>query len=307
MSRTFTRMSLLLSAFVLVVFLVIAFNQTVQVIQFARGVHPLLGTAVLWGLVFAYSALVLTPLAMWLRLPKQLQPPARIDGAEYARFLVGMRKRLSRNKRLRGQELATEAHIKAALHTLDGEADRIVSSAASTVFLSTAVSQSGRLDGLVVLVALSRLVWRVAHIYQQRPSVPQFVQLYANVASTAFLAGEIDDIDLEGLLGTMLGSGVAAFPGVQLLANSVVSGAANAFLTLRVGMIAKQYCNCLVHADKKSIRRAATAQAAKLLGRIVRDGVARMSKAAVAVPKEWVKGLADWVVGKFANAAATGD
>jgi hypothetical protein len=199
MNKTFARMSLLLSAFVLVVFIVIVINQTAQVIQLARGAHPILGTAVLWGLVFVYSALLSIPAAMWLRLPKQLLPPARMDGSEYARFLVGMRKRLSRNKRLRGQELSTETHIKAALHTLDEEADRIVSSAASTVFLSTAVSQSGRLDGLVVLVALSRLVWRVAHVYQQRPSVRQFVQLYASVASTAFVAGEIEDIYLEGL------------------------------------------------------------------------------------------------------------
>jgi hypothetical protein len=63
-------------------------------------------------------------------------------------------------------------------------------------------------------------------------------------------------------------------------------------------MIAKQYCNCLVRADKKSIGRAATAQAAKLLGRIVRDGVARLTKAAVAVPKEWAKGFADWLFAK---------
>jgi hypothetical protein len=72
-------------------------------------------------------------------------------------------------------------------------------------------------------------------------------------------------------------------------------------------MIAKQYCNCLVRVDRKSVRRAATAQAAKLLGRIVRDGVARMSKAAVAVPKEWVKGLTDWVVARFERNAVTGD
>jgi hypothetical protein len=205
-------MSLLPSAFVLVVFIVIAFNQTIQVIQFARGVHPLLGTAVFWGLVFVYSALLLIPLAMWVWLPKQLQPPARIDGAEYARFLVGMRKRLSRNKRLRGEKLATEAHIKAALQTLDGEADRIVSSAASTVFLSTAVSQSGRLDGLVVLAALSRLVWRVAHIYQQRPSVRQFVQLYANVASTAFVAGGNRRHRLGRLARNDVGIGCCGFP-----------------------------------------------------------------------------------------------
>jgi hypothetical protein len=141
------------------------FNQSFQVIQLARSVHPWLGNAVLWGLLIIYSGLLMIPMGMWLRLPQQLQPPANTNGFEYARFLAGMRKRLSRNKRLGEQNLSTEADIKAALRTLDGEADRVVSNAASTVFLSTAVSQSGRLDGLVVLVALSRLVWRVAHIY----------------------------------------------------------------------------------------------------------------------------------------------
>jgi Domain of unknown function (DUF697) len=192
MNRTLVRITLLMSMFVVVVvFAVIVINQSVQVIQLARGVHPRLGDAVLWGLVFVYSALLLTPAVLWLRLPKQLQPPAKTDGPEYSTFLAGVRKRLSRNSRLAGQALSTEADIQAALRTLDGQADRVVSDAASTVFLSTAVSQSGRLDGLVVLVAQSRLVWQVAHIYQQRPSVRQFVQLYANVASTAFVAGEM--------------------------------------------------------------------------------------------------------------------
>jgi uncharacterized membrane protein YcjF (UPF0283 family) len=296
-----------LSSFVLVAFAVIVFNQSVQVIQLAWGVHSVFGKAVLCALVIIYSALILIPVYLWVRLPKPMQPPANTDCPEYATFLAGMRKRLSRNSRLAGQELSTGTHIEAALRTLNRQADSIVSDAASTVFLSTAVSQSGRLDGLVVLVAQCRLVWQVAHIYQQRPSPRQFVHLYANVATTAFVAGEIEDIDLEGLLATILGSGVAAFPGVQLLANSVVSGAANAFLTLRVGMIAKQYCNCLVRIDKRSVRRAATVQAAKLLGRIVRDGVARISKAAVSIPKELLKGLADRIVTRFEKAAATGD
>jgi hypothetical protein len=42
-------------------------------------------------------------------------------------------------------------------------------------------------------------------------------------------------------------------------------------------------------------------------GRVVRDGVARMSKAAVAIPKEWVKELKDRVVARFGGATATGD
>src|SRR5580704_1384934 len=56
-------------------------------------------------------------------------------------------------------------------------------------------------------------------------------------------------------------------------------------------MTAKRQCHCPVRVDRKSVRSAAPAQAAKLLGRIVRDGMA-----AVQVSKEWAKGLPDWVV-----------
>ena len=211
MNKTFVRITVLLSVLILVAFAVTALNQSVQVIQLAWGVHPLLGKAVLCALVVVYSALILIPVYLWIRLPKQLQPPTNTDCPEYVTFLAGMRKRLSRNSRLAGQELSNETHIEAALRTLNRQADSIVSDAASTVFLSTAVSQSGRLDGLVVLVAQCRLVWQVAHVYQ-RPSPRQFLHLYANVATTAFVAGEIEDIDLEGLLATILGSGVRLSP-----------------------------------------------------------------------------------------------
>jgi len=306
MNRTISRIFLFISLFLLVAFTIIVINQTAQVVQLARGVHPRLGDAVLWGLIFAYAVLLLMPAVLWLRLPKQLRPPASTDGSEYEAFMASMRKRLSRNRRLEGHALSTHADIEAALQKLNTEADKVISKAASTVFLSTAVSQSGRLDGLVVLVAQGRLVWQVAHTYEQRPSIREFVHLYANVASTALVASDVEDIDVDGLLGTFFGSGIAALPGMHLLASSVLSGAANAFLTLRVGMIAKQYCDCLVRVEKRSIRRTATVQAAKLIGRIVKDGVARMTSAAAAVPKEKMRELVEWVTAKFQRAANAG-
>jgi hypothetical protein len=86
-------------------------------------------------------------------------------------------------------------------------------------------------------------------------------------------------------VSTIFGSTVAAIPGMHLLASSVLSGSANAFLTLRVGMITKEYCRCTVQVEKSGLRRAATVQAAKLLGGIVRDGTVKLSKAVVASSK----------------------
>ena len=281
MTATVRRIALLLALFVVVVFAVFLFNQTAQIVQSARVVNPTFGNGVMWGLILTYCLLLITPFVLWFKVPKRVTPPAVAEGAEYDRFMADFRKRLSRNSRLHGIALDTTENVDSAIRLLDRHADEAVASAASAVFLSTAVLQSGRLDVLVVFAAQTRLIWQVAHVYYQRPSLRDFVQLYANVASTAFIAAGIEDVDIDALVGTVFGSTVAAIPGMHILTSSILSGSANAFLTLRVGMITKEYCRCTSRLEKRGIRRAATLQAARLLGSIVRDGTMRLSKAAV--------------------------
>ena len=48
-----------------------------------------------------------------------------------------------------------------------------------------------------------------------------------------------------------------------------LDGTANAYLTLRIGIITKKYCGALVKLETKSIRRLASLEAARLLGGIV--------------------------------------
>jgi len=281
MTKTLRRIAVLFSLFIIVVFGIFLFNQTAQIVQSARTVNPRFGDGVMWGLIFLYSALLLAPIVLWFKVPKRKSPPARPEGPEYERFMADFRRRLSRNARLRGVSMATAEDVNAAICTLDRHADDLVVSMASAVFLSTAVLQSGRLDALVVLAAQTRMIWRVAHVYYQRPSLRDFVHLYANVASTAFIAAGIEDVDVDVLVSTIFGSTVAAIPRMHLLAEAVLSGSANAFLTLRVGIITKEYCRCRTRVEKSGLRRAATLQAAKLLGSIVKDGTTRLTKAAV--------------------------
>jgi hypothetical protein len=285
MTKTLKGMAVLLSLFIIVVFGVFLFNQTAQIVQSARTVNARFGDGVMWGLVFLYSALLLAPIVLWFKVPKRKSPPARSEGPEYEQFMADFRKRLSRNARLRGVSLTNPEEVDAAICLLDKHSDDLVVSTASAVFLSTAVLQSGRLDVLVVLVAQTRMIWRMAHVYYQRPSLRDLVHLYANVASTAFIAAGIEDLDVDVLVSTIFGSTVAAIPGMHILAEAVLSGSANAFLTLRVGMIAKEYCRCTTRVEKSGLRRVATLQAAKLLGSIVKDGTSRLSKAAMAGTK----------------------
>lgn len=289
MNRTIRVAALFGSGTVLLSFVVLVVNQTAQVVQLTTAISPTLGTVTLWTLLGTYAALIGAPVVMIARLPRPLTPPENAEGPDFETHLKRLGERLATSPHLKGTDLSLSRRegIEEALRVLAARTDEIVRQTAASVFISTAVSQSGRLDGLIVMAAQSRMVWRVAHVYYQRPTVRDMIHLYANVAGTAFIASELQEIDLgeqvEPVLGAALSALGAGLPGLQvagsLLASCVLDGSANAFLTLRVGMIAKRHCGALVVQRKAEVRRAATSEAAQYLGGIVADGSARISKA----------------------------
>src|SRR6202521_5816733 len=193
MPKTVKKILLVVATFILLVFAVFLFNQTMQIVQSARTVNLALGNAVLWGLILTYSILLATPFVLWFRLPKRILPPETSEGEEFDRFLLDFKKRLSRHPRLRGLPLNSTTDIEAALQTLDKHADDVVTSTASAVFLSTAVLQSGRLDVLVVLAAQTRLIWQVSHVYYQRPSRPGFFPSFSDPGFATLISPWITD------------------------------------------------------------------------------------------------------------------
>jgi hypothetical protein len=155
--------------------------------------------------------------------------------------------------------------------------------------VATAISQNGSLDSLIVLVMQSRLIWRVAHVYYQRPGLRELVWLYGNVAGTALVSAQLEDLDLteqvQPIVTGVVGSVAGAVPGLHaasaLVVNAIVAGTANAFLTLRVGLIARAYCGSLVVPERRTLRRSAVSQAAQMLGVIAKDCARRVAVAFV--------------------------
>jgi hypothetical protein len=299
MKKTLKKIVISASILILLLFILFVINQTAQVVQLAEKVTPSFGKLVFWTLLSVYAVLVLIPIFLFLRLPKSLTPPKSEDSPAFNTYLMVLKKRLAANPHLKGLEFSNRQQIDEALSILAKKSDEIIQQTASTVFISTAISQSGRLDAFLVLSAQSRMIWRIARLYYQRPTLRDLIQLYANVAGTAFLASEFEDIDIseqvEPVLSSTLGALAVTIPGVQLaasiLVNSVLTGTANAFLTLRVGIIARRYCGSLVIAEKRLLRRAASAEAATLLGSIVKQGTGKLSKAVLKASKDKVGGI----------------
>jgi hypothetical protein len=262
-------------------------NQTAQLVFLAGSMAPWLGRAVLWTLLTLYTFCVAVPLYLLVRLPKPLRAPASDSDPTFAAYLDQLRDRLSANPRLLGQPLSTRQDVDAALGELHRIAETRTRDAASQVFVTTAISQNGSLDTFLVLAAQSKLVLEIARIYLQRPTVRELVHLYGNVAATAFVAGELEDLDLaeqvEPIVGAAFGSAAGAIPGfgaaTTIFVNSITTGAANAFLTLRVGIIAQQYCGATVLPPRRAIRRSAVFRATQLLGAITLGGTKRVAAA----------------------------
>jgi hypothetical protein len=257
-----------------------------SLISLAERIHPVAGTIAFWSICLAAGFCAVYCLIAYARLPAALVPPKETSGPSHEAFWRALRSRLATNPRTRGLPLATQAEVEAAVARLSKEADSVVRRTASTVFLSTALMQNGRLDGLIVLFTQIQMVNGIARVYVQRPSPRELIRLYANVAGTAFVASGLESLDLGEMVAPLavsvvpaLKSGIPGMSGISaLLVKCVSTGAANAFLTLRVGEVARRYCELTSRSSPEAIRKSATAEAVQHLGRIVRENGALVVK-----------------------------
>lgn len=283
---------LFLSVLTLVFFVLFLVNQTYQVVKLAETLNPFFGQVVLYTLLFIYFVCLLLPTLMILRLPKTLTIPTSGEGSiKYNIYIKKIRERYSRNRLVPDNEfnlLNDIEYIKEANKCLKTYADEIIKSRATKTFIATAVSQSGRLDGIVVLINLITMVHSLSKLYFQRPNIIDLIKLYNSVFIATFVAAEIEDSDViegqvEPIIASVFGGSFASlFPGVSTISNfalsSIVQGSANAFLTLRVGCITKQYCSSVTTPQRSLIRRSATMEASVLLSSVVKTSAVTVTK-----------------------------
>lgn len=270
---------LLIAFSVMMSFLIIVFllNQIMQFSATVSQFHPIAGQVTLIVSITVLSIAVILPLALFLLLPAPLIAPRNPSGKEYEQFLERYKKRLIKNKHIDPEtRLTIPEDIEPALKELNTIADARVKQFAKRAFYTTAISQNGALDALFMIALQFKLIWDVAHIYHQRPTIKDMSSLYTNVLATAFIASQLEEAEyiemLESAMNTVFGSAVSLVPGTAIVVNSVLTGASNTFLTLRVGIITKQYCNTMERPTRSSLRNSAALQASKQLGTIVTKG-----------------------------------
>ena len=281
------------------IFLTITFIGSVLMIgSQLRAIHPWAEWTFYAGLGLVCAWTIVVPLVGVLTAPVVGLDHAALDGARVdPKTLIRIARRLVRSRTLPEplhRKLAETLELGGAVQDLVREslqhqreaATVLIREHAVLVFVTTAVSQNGRLDGFAVLATNLRLVRSLVAHYGYRPTLPQLVRTYSQIAVAAVLSDQIDDLDLEGLLGQLGLRTLSVIPGTTLIINSTIDGMVNALLTLRVGFVAER---CLLTAgrdfDRHEVRRAANRDARKQLRRVVMQaiplvpsGIAQMAK-----------------------------
>jgi hypothetical protein len=177
-------------------------NQAAQLVRLGLDIHPTLGRSLLVFFILLSLGILLVTVILLTRLEKPLVVPDSKDLPGYDLFLIRLEKRLRQTRFLKQNAFIWDEdanrleQIEAALAVLDQESQRLIRQQAAAVFVTTAISQNGTLDGLFVLLSAMRLVWQLAMLYHQRPAIRDLVKLYANIFGTVLLTRQIDDLDL---------------------------------------------------------------------------------------------------------------
>jgi hypothetical protein len=192
----------------------------------------------------------LVPVVLISKLPAPLPFPD--DNTDLEKYKKAFKERLAKHPIATSNQLNpyNDEHLQQIHEKLTEKADKIIFDTASAVFVSTAISQNGKLDAFTVLAAQMRLIWMVAHVYWQRPSIRNLKQLYSNVAINAMAASTLEQIDISQQIQPII-SAILKSPGkhipvvgnaAHIITDSILEGTVNAFLSLRVGVLTKNYC-----------------------------------------------------------------
>ncbi len=156
--------------------------------------------------------------------------------------------------------------------TLKKRVNKLIFNHSKTVFISTAISQNGRLDLIASLVVNVRLVKEIVRTCGFRPNFKNLSKLTLKVFSTALIAEGLESVDFSEMLPGNIQTALRSIPFARVVTDSIAQGISNAILTLRIGIITRKY----LFADSKeltknSIRRGAFIETIKILPNVLKD------------------------------------
>lgn len=163
--------------------------------------------------------------------------------------------------------------------TIKKELNKVIVTHAESVFLTTAISQNGKLDAIAVLTINLRLIKELVMKCGFRPSYPALGRLSFNVMTSAIIAESLEDMKFSEIFPQSSLNALAEMPIIKTVTGSLAQGAGNALLSLRVGIICRNYLFMnLKGMTKKDIKKMAFAEAIVLFPKVIGESIKKIPK-----------------------------
>ena len=215
-------------------------------------IHPVL-KVLYWGIVLAcFGAGIVWPIvSVWRRPIFSMYMLRDRDGRARFYWCRKLTDNLKKNTELTSDETAQledflkqgnqadDLLIEFFTEKFSPVIDSEIKSAAKTAFVTTAISQTSFYDMFSMLSVNLHLIRTIVESCGYRPSAAALLGLYVRILKATFLAGGLEEMDLEELLPLVTGNAAMKLPG--LVFASAAQGTVNAFMTIRVGILTKKY------------------------------------------------------------------
>jgi len=234
-----------------------------------------------WGawlfyLIFVVALIVFVAVPTYKTLRSPTMPNFNSDDTDMQKAHNAVRTVL-RNCDLEEQE---RADMESELNSLGGKdvlqkfwdarvekIDKMIRKSAVSVFTMSAISQKGSIDMLIGIIINFSMINKLVKTTGFRPTYLQLAKIYFRVLGASFVALTVDDlldeIDFNGIIG---GLGLGA-----IAVKSFADGAINAYLTIRIGYVTKEYIRLGEDFNASEARARARKSAGKSIKPLISD------------------------------------
>ena len=252
----------------------------IYLVTLVAPVHPVLGWLAGLFLAMLFWAVVVYPLVALVAALFRTRRSWVAGSWAHNRYLARLARQHRRYPVIDLALVATDKHnfLGEVYIQLREKSNDLMVEAAETIFYHTAISQSGRLDTMVLLGKQIALINNIADLYYPHARAKVLPSLYADVIEAALRPSNRGELNLGSQIGPALigASIVGAIPGANLvsilISDAVVQGSSNALITLRIGLLTRRFFHRALEGgsvDREAERHAVHKEAASMLEPLV--------------------------------------
>ncbi len=225
-------------------------KEFLQLYSYLSGINEILAIAVitLLGLFVFYFAVI--PIFQIIILPADFGPTKEISETEKLRE--------KRIKKFKGNKFLKESNFdftsidsffqiyNRIITTLKPQSERIRKKYINQVFYSTAISQNGFLDAILIFSSAVNMVKEIFLLYHGRVTSRELFIIAKKVYYSVLIGGsEGIEYATEELFAKLATDSVKSIPFLDKIFSSLADGYINAVLLTRISLITENYCTLI--------------------------------------------------------------